>query len=115
MSCTFGSQSNAAFLRAVMEIDTSETAPFLSRLVKGYVSALSRFRVLVALFWVGVFAVSCAFGPKLSAASSNKFTSPPNTPSATADALMTQWFPQVGNSAAIVLVIQSLRTQVLTR
>lgn len=66
----------------------------LTRLVKGYVSALTRFRIVVALFWIGVFAISCAFGPKLSAASSNKFNSPPGTPSALADGLMTKWFPE---------------------
>lgn len=96
-----------------MEIVTSDAAPLLTRLVKGYVSFLTRFRVAVALFWLCVFGISCVFGPKLATAdSNNSFTSPPNSPSAIADSLMAELFPSVAGAASIVLVIQSLQTQV---
>ncbi len=93
-----------------MKTDASQGSA-MQRIVRSLVSGTVRFKVPLVLFWLLVLALAAAFGPQVMTSTSNQFFPPPGSPSDTAMKQMQLFFPVIGKSSGIVVLIHSLTAE----
>lgn len=78
------------------------------RFCEVFVYYTGRFRLPLAVLWLGILALVAAFGPRVMSDTGNAFAPPPGSPAAAANAAMETHFPDLWKASGIVVVIRAL-------